>query len=153
MFIAPGLYAKEKRLAIPFVMCATLLFLGGVAFAHLLAFPMMWKFFASYQIANVQFLATLDDTFTMYVYTMLGAGFVFQMPLVVFVLARFGLVTAGFMLRKMKHAVLVIFVLAALITPSGDITTQIVFAAPMFVLYVVSIVVAWIFGKKRTIEA
>jgi sec-independent protein translocase protein TatC len=110
---------------------------------------MMWKFFASYQLENVKFLATLDDTFSFYVYTLLGAGAVFQMPIVVFFLARFGIVTAGFLARKIKYAVLIIFIVAAVITPSADVVTQTVFAAPMLVLYILSIGVAWIFGKKR----
>jgi sec-independent protein translocase protein TatC len=71
------------------------------------------------------------------------------MPIVVFFLARFGIVTAGFLARKIKYAVLIIFIVAAVITPSADVVTQTVFAAPMLVLYILSIGVAWIFGKKR----
>jgi sec-independent protein translocase protein TatC len=79
----------------------------------------------------------------------LGLGLVFQMPMLVFFLARFGVVTAGFLLRKIKYAVLIIIVVAAIITPSGDPVNLAIFAAPMFVLYLVSVGVAWLFGKKR----
>jgi sec-independent protein translocase protein TatC len=153
LFVAPGLYAKEKRMAIPFVFFSSILFFTGALFAHMIAFPTMWRFLASYQIGGVKFLPQLDDTFTFYVYTILGAGLVFQMPMLVFTLARFGLVTARFMFRNMKYAVLIIFVVAAIITPSADVVSQTVIAAPMLVLYLVSIGVAWMFGKKRTREA
>ena len=152
LFVAPGLYAREKRLAIPFVFCSTLLFAGGAAFAHLVAFPMMWRFFASYQLNGVQFLPTLDLTLSMYIKVIVGLGVIFQMPVLVFFLARFGIVTASFLLRKIKYAILIIVVVAAIATPSADVFSQLVFAAPMFVLYLVSIVVAWIFGKKRNTE-
>ena len=83
----------------------------------------------------------------------LHVGLIFQMPLLVFVLARFGMVSAKFLLKHIKYAILIIFVLAALITPSGDLVTLIIFAAPMLALYAVSIAVAWIFGRKRELEA
>jgi sec-independent protein translocase protein TatC len=150
IFVAPGLYAREKRLAIPFVFFSSLLFIGGAAFAHLVAFPMMWRFFASYQLYNVEFLPTLDLTLSLYVKVIIGLGLIFQMPILVFFLARFGVVTASFLVRKIKYAILIIVIVAAIATPSADIFSQLVFAAPMFVLYLVSIVVAWIFGKKKT---
>ena len=149
LFVAPGLYSKEKRMAIPFVFFSSLLFFCGAAFAHIIGFPTMWQFLASYQIAGVRFLPNLDDTFTFYTYTILGSGLVFQMPMLVFTLARFGLVTAGFLLRKTKYAILIIFIVAAIITPSADVVSQTVIAAPMIVLYAISIGVAWLFGKKR----
>ena len=160
LFVAPGLYAKEKKVLLPFVFCSSLLFLGGAWFAHKIAYPSMWKFFASYERAAVggdvskglQFFPDLDTTFSFYVKVILGLGLVFQMPVLVFFLARFGVITAGFMLRKFKYAVLIIFVVAAIITPSGDPVNLAVFAAPMLVLYLFSIGVAWLFGKKREPE-
>ena len=149
LFVAPGLYAKEKKVVIPFVLLATGLFGAGATFAHKVAFPAMWKFFASYEMGVVRFFPTLDDTFSFYVKTILGLGLIFQMPILVFFLARFGVVTAGFLVKKIRYAVLIIFIAAAVITPSGDPVTLIIFAAPMLVLYVVSIGVAWLFGKKR----
>lgn len=148
LFVAPGLYAKEKKVVIPFVLCSSVLFLGGAWFAHAIAFPSMWRFFASYELGGLQYMPSLDQTFSLYVKVILGLGLVFQMPMLVFFLARFGVITSGFMVRKFKYAVLIIFVVAAIITPSGDPVNLAVFAAPMFVLYVVSIGVAWAFGKK-----
>jgi sec-independent protein translocase protein TatC len=128
------------------------LFFLGAYFAHAVAFPSMWRFFASYAVGGISFFPTIDDTFSFYVKTILGLGLVFQMPMGVFFLARFGVVTAGFLVRKIKYAVLIIVVVAAVITPSGDPLTLAVFAAPMLVLYVVSIGVAWLFQKKQAPE-
>lgn len=153
LFVAPGLYRKEKRLVLPFVFFSSVLFFLGAYFAHLVAFPSMWRFFASYAVEGIRFFPTIDETFGFYVKAILGLGIIFQMPMVVFFLARFGAVTAGFLIRKIKYAVLIIVVVAAVITPSGDPLTLAVFSAPMLVLYVVSIGVAWLFQKKRTDDA
>jgi len=153
LFVAPGLYAKEKRVVVPFVFFSSILFFAGAYFAHTIAYPSMWRFFASYEIEGLTFLPAIDITFSFYVKVVLGLGLVFQMPMLMFFLSRFGIVTAGFLLRKFKYAVLIIFVVAAVITPSADIVTQLIFVAPMLVLYLVSIGVAWMFGKKRPADA
>jgi sec-independent protein translocase protein TatC len=109
----------------------------------------MWRFFSSYQIEGLTYYPQLDVTFSFYTKMIVGLGLVFQMPLLVFFLARFGIVTAGFLVRKFKYAVLIIFILAAVVTPSADVVNQLIFAAPMMVLYGISIVVALIFAKKK----
>lgn len=152
LFVAPGLYAKEKKIVVPFVFFSSLLFMTGAWFGHTQGFPAMWRFFASYEIPGLTYMPALDITFGFYVKVILGLGLVFQMPILVFSLARFGMITAGFMLKHFKYAVLGIVVVAALITPSGDFATLMVFSAPMLVLYVVSIGVAWLFGKKKVTE-
>jgi sec-independent protein translocase protein TatC len=149
LFVAPGLYAREKKVVLPFVFFSSLLFFTGAYFAHTVGFPSMWRFFASYEMGGLEFRPMLDDTFAFYVKIVLALGLVFQMPMAVFFLARFGVVTAAFLIRKIKYAVLIIVVLAAVITPSGDPLTLAIFSAPMLVLYVVSIGVAWLFQKKR----
>ena len=149
IFVAPGLYAREKRVVLPFVFFSSVLFFGGAYFAHVLGYPYMWRFFASYERAGLQFLPTLDLAFSLYVKVILGMGAAFQMPVLVFWLARFGIISAKFLIRKFKYAMLFIVIAAAIITPSGDPVTLLVFSAPMVVLYLVSIVVAWLFAKKR----
>jgi sec-independent protein translocase protein TatC len=150
LFVAPGLYAKEKRVVVPFVLFSTILFGAGAAFSHLVAFPSMWRFFASYNgIGGLQFFPTIDETFGLYVKVTLGLGLVFQMPLLVYFLSKFGIVTWRFLAKQFRYALLIIVILAAIITPSADIATQMVFAVPMLVLYVISIGVAWVFGKKK----
>jgi len=149
LFIAPGLYSNEKRLAIPFVLFTTIGFVAGAAFNHYIAFPFMMAFFASFNNADLAFMPKLDDVFGLYTKMLLGMGVVFQMPTVVYFLAKMKMVTARFLLRHFKYAFLIIFVAAAVITPTGDMMTQAIFAAPMVGLYLLSIVIAWIVGPKR----
>ena len=93
----------------------------------------------------------LDLTFSFYVKVILGLGLTFQMPMLVYSLARFGIVSAKFLVKQFRYAVLIIVIVAAVITPSADVVTLVIFAAPMLVLYVVSIGVAWLFGKPKRV--
>jgi len=149
MFIAPGLYSNEKRLAIPFVVFTTAGFVLGAAFNHYIAFPFMMAFFASFNTVDLAFMPKLEEVFGLYSKMLIGMGIVFQMPTVVFFLAKMKLVTARFLARNFKYAVLIIFIAAAVITPTGDMMTQTIFAAPMLTLYLLSIVIAWLVGPKR----
>lgn len=149
LFIAPGLYAKEKRLAIPFVVSSSALFISGAAFSHYLVFPAAWTFFASFSNDYIEFLPRVGPVFGMYVKLMLGIGLTFQLPVLIFVLARLGIVTAGFLLRNFKYAVLIIFIVAAVITPDGNPVTQVLVGGPMVVLYLFGIAAAWLFGKSK----
>ncbi|HSK10605.1 MAG TPA: twin-arginine translocase subunit TatC [Vicinamibacterales bacterium] len=149
LFVAPGLYAREKRLAIPFILLATIGFIGGAAFSHYIAFPWMWQFLAGFANEDLVFAPKIQPVFSLYMKMALAMGVVFQMPAVIYFLARMGLVTARFLIRNFKYAVLIIFVAAAVITPSGDMVTQTVLAGPMIGLYFISIFIAWLFGRKR----
>ncbi len=149
MFIAPGLYSNEKRLAIPFVVLTTFGFVLGAAFNHYIAFPFMMAFFASFNTADLAFMPKLEDVFGLYSKMLVGMGLVFQMPTIVYFLAKMKLVTARFLLAQFKYAFLIIFIIAAVITPTGDMMTQTIFAAPMVGLYMLSIVIAWVVGPKR----
>jgi sec-independent protein translocase protein TatC len=153
LFVAPGLYAREKKVVIPFVLASSALFGTGVWFAHRLAFPSMLRFFATYEMGGIKYFPRLEDIFGFYVKVVLGLGLIFQLPILVFFLARFGMLTAGFMLRKFKYAVLIIFIIAAVITPTGDPVNLMIFAAPMLGLYILSIGVAWLFAKKKRRDA
>jgi len=149
LFIAPGLYSNEKKFAIPFVAMSTIGFLGGAAFNHYIVFPWMMSFFASFNTADLAFMPRLEDTFDLYTKMLLGMGVVFQMPTLVYFLAKMKILTARFLVRNLKYAILIIFVAAAVITPSGDMVTQTLFATPMIGLYLLSIVIAWVVGPKR----
>ena len=148
LFIAPGLYANEKRLAIPFALIASALFVGGAAFSHYILFPMAWRFFAGYSNEFLAFTPRVEPVFGLYVKLLLAMGAVFQLPMLMFVLAKLGVVTARFLIRNFKYAILLIFIFAAIVTPDGSMVVQVVMAGPMIGLYVVSIGVAWMFGKK-----
>jgi sec-independent protein translocase protein TatC len=148
-FVAPGLYSNEKRFAIPFVFLSTVFFALGAAFSHYIAFPWTMQFFASYETDYMVFVPTIKPVFAMYVKMALAMGLVFEMPTAVYFLARVGVVTAGFLLRQFKYAVLVIFIAAAILTPGTDVVSQAMMAGPMIVLYLISILIAWMVGKKR----
>jgi sec-independent protein translocase protein TatC len=149
MFVAPGLYKKEKKVVVPFVASAAVLFGTGVWFAHVYAFPAMVQFLVGFSNEFVEVMPQLSLFFGFYVKMVLALGIIFEMPMLVFFLARFGIITAGFMIRRMKYAVLIMFVIAAIITPTTDPVGMMMFAGPMCLLYVMSIGVAWLFGKKK----
>ena len=149
LFIAPGLYANEKKLAVPFVVFASALFIGGAAFSHYVLFPFAWKFFASFSNEFVVFTPRIEPVFALYVKLLLAMGLIFQLPMLMFVLARFGLVTARFLSRNFKYAVLITFVISAIVTPDGSMVPQVIMAGSMIALYILSIGVVWLFGKKR----
>ena len=148
LFIAPGLYANEKKLAVPFVLLSTIGFLSGALFNHYVVFVWMMKFFASFNTPDLVFLPKLDEVFDLYTKMLLGMGLIFQMPTIVFFLAKMKLVTWRFLARNFKYALLIIFVAAAVITPSGDMITQTIFAAPMIGLYLLGIVIAWFVAPR-----
>jgi sec-independent protein translocase protein TatC len=150
LFIAPGLYAHEKRMAIPFILMSSLFFIGGAAFSHFVVFPLTWRFFVSFTSDYLTFMPRIEPAFSLYIKMILAFGLVFQMPTIVLFLARMGVVTARFLWKHTKYAILIIFIVAAVVTPSADAFTQTAMAAPMIGLYLFSIVLAWIFGKKKT---
>ena len=149
LFVAPALYAKERRYAIPFVVLSSVGVVAGAAFSHYVAFPLMWRFFASFSNEMVSFMPRIEDSFSLYMRMLLGMAAVFQMPALVFFLARMGVVTGRWMARQFKYAILVIFIVAAVITPSADMASQTIVAVPMIGLYLISIAIAWMFGKKK----
>jgi sec-independent protein translocase protein TatC len=150
LFVAPGLYANEKKLAIPFVMLSSVFFVMGAAFAHYVVFPLTWKFFQSFAGDTLTFMPRIEPAFGLYVKLMLTFGLIFQMPTLVLFLARMGVITARFLIRNMKYAILIMFIVGAVLSPGTDPVGQVMMAGPMFLLYVISIALAWMFGKKKT---
>ena len=152
-FVAPGLYAKERKYVIPFVLFSTVGTLGGASFAHYLMFPATIAFFGTFNSTVMRFVPRVEDTFDLYKGMMIGMILVFQMPTLVFFLARLRLVTARFLWRNFKYAILIIFILAAVLTSSPDWWNQTVFALPMIALYLISIAIAWMVAPKRDDKA
>jgi len=152
MFIAPGLYAREKKMAIPFVALSTAGFIGGAATNHYIMFPFMMKFFGGFNSADLLFLPSLDAVFSLYTKFLIAMGLIFQMPTIVMFLAKMGMVTARFLIRNIKYAVLITFIVSAVITPTADPGTQTLFALPMIALYILSIGIAWLVAPKRVSE-
>jgi sec-independent protein translocase protein TatC len=148
-FIAPGLYATEKKFAVPFVVFTTIGSIGGALFSHYLLFPATITFLGTFHSRTMKFVPRVEDTFELYKNMIIGMVAVFQMPTLVFFLARMRLVTARFLWRNIKYAILIIFIAAALLTSSADAWNQTIFAAPMIGLYLISIVIAWIVAPKK----
>ena len=142
-FVAPGLYSREKKFAIPFVFFASIFFIGGALFSHYMLFPWAWTFLAGFTTDYMEFFPRIQPAFSLYVKLLLSCGVVFQMPTAVFFLARVGAVTPGFLIRNTKYAILLIFIFAAVLTPTGDPVVLTLMAMPMMALYGLSIVIAW----------
>jgi sec-independent protein translocase protein TatC len=149
LFIAPGLYQHEKKAAIPFVVMSSTFFIGGAAFAHYLVFPLTWQFLGSFANDTVTFMPRVEPAFSLYMKLILTFGLIFQMPTLVLFLAKLGLVSSRFLIKNMKYAILIMFIVGAVLSPGTDPVGQIAMAGPMFLLYLLSILLAWLFGKKR----
>ncbi|MEJ7713819.1 MAG: twin-arginine translocase subunit TatC [Pyrinomonadaceae bacterium] len=150
-FVSPGLYPHERTYATPFIGLSTISFVIGAAFAYYVIFPPAVTYLLGLG-PDFQLLLKADDYFDFIILIMLAMGAVFQMPAITYVLARIGLVTAGFLVRIWKVSTVVILVASAVLSPTNDVLNMMLFAAPMVVLYFVSIFVAWIFGRERTVE-
>jgi sec-independent protein translocase protein TatC len=148
-FVSPGLYPHERAYVTPFIILSSISFVLGAAFAYYVIFPPAAKYLLGLG-SDFRLLLKANDYFDFIILIMLGMGVVFQMPAVTYVLARIGLVTAGFMVKIWKTALIVILISAAVLSPTSDIANMLLFAAPMMVLYIISILVAWIFNKPRT---
>ena len=148
-FVSPGLYPHERGYVTPFIALSSVSFVLGAMFAYYILFPPAARYLLGLG-EDFRLLLKADDYFDFIILVMLGMGLVFQMPAITYVLARIGIVNASFLVRVWKTAVIVILIVAAVLSPTSDIPNMMLFAAPMFVLYVVSIFVAWIFGKPRT---
>jgi len=148
-FVAPGLYEKEKRYARPFVLFATLFFILGAVFCYFVVFPLGYAFFLEqYKTIGVEPAIRISEYLSFTARMLLAFGVTFEMPVVTFFLARLGMVTHRTLLAFGRYAVLVIFIVAALLTPP-DAASQVLMAAPLLVLYGISIGVAYAFGQER----
>ncbi len=147
-FIAPGLYQKEKKYAVPFVLMTTCFFSLGALFAYFIVFPWACRFFLTLG-HDFQPVITVDQYFGFALKVILGIALVFELPTLVFFLAKMGLITARWMVRNFKYAVLLIFVIAAVITPTPDMITQSIVAVPMLALYGLSILIALVVGRGK----
>jgi sec-independent protein translocase protein TatC len=151
LFIAPGLYAHEKRWAIPFVLMMTFFCLVGAAFSHYVVFPITWQFFVSFSVSDfIEMQPRVEPAFSLYLRLVLACAVTFQLPTVVLFLAKMGLASPRFMIRNFKYAVLVIVLAAAVLSPDGSGVGMFAMGGPVVLLYIFSIGLAWAFGKKKT---
>jgi sec-independent protein translocase protein TatC len=147
-FIAPGLYKNERRYVAPFMFSTVGLFMAGGFFAYKMVYPAALDFLIDYS-AQFTPMITINEYTDLFMTIVLGLGVVFEMPILVFFLAMFGIVSPGWMWRNLRYSILVIFIIAAVITPTTDIMNMCIFAAPMIILYLVSIGVAYLVHPKQ----
>jgi sec-independent protein translocase protein TatC len=150
-FVAPGLYQKEKKYVIPFVTFTTIFFLVGAAFGYFIMFPWACRFFLNLG-SDFTPVLTVDNYFSLMLKLLLGIGLVFETPTLVFFLSKLGVITSRWMIRNFKYAVLAVFIIAAVITPTPDMVNQSILAVPMLALYSLGIPIAFFFGKESKIR-
>ena len=148
MFIAPGLYQNEKRFVVPFVVFSTILFVGGALFGYFIVFPFGFKFFLGFANEYIQALPSVKQYFSFSIKLLFAFGIVFELPVVIFFLSKMGLVTPEFLRKKRKYALLLTFVMAAILTPP-DVITQLMMAGPLIPLYEIGIIIARIARRRK----
>ncbi len=153
MFISPALYKHERSYVTPFIGLSTVSFVLGAAFAYYILFPPAARYLLNLGGGEFQLLLRASDYLDLITIIMLAMGVIFQMPAVSYVLSRIGIISAGFLVRSWKISLVIILIVAAVVSPTGDIPNMMLFATPMMALYVVSIFIAWLFGKKRRTDA
>ena len=151
MFIAPGLYKKEKKYVFPFVFFSTILFVGGALFGYFVVFPFGFKFFMGFANESIQALPSVNQYFSFAVKLLFAFGVVFELPVVVFFLTKMGVVTPEFLKQKRKYAILLTFVMAAILTPP-DVITQCMMALPLIILYEIGIFISIMARVRREKE-
>lgn len=152
-FIAPGLYENEKRYLLPIVFFSSLFFLGGAMFGYFFVFPVGFQFFASFASDYITPMVSTKEFLTFSVRLLLAFGFVFELPIFAFFLARLGLISAQFLRRQRKIAIVLIFIIAGVLTPGPDVFSQLLMAGPLLILYELSVLICHMFGKKPQPEA
>jgi sec-independent protein translocase protein TatC len=148
MFISPGLYRREKRYVVPFMVSTIALFTSGGYFGYRIVYPRALEFLIEFS-KQFQPMITIGEYTSLFLSIILGMGLIFEMPTLIFFLALMGIVSAGFMWRNFRYAILLIFIMAAIVTPTPDVLSMCIFAAPMVALYVLSIGVAWFVQRGR----
>jgi sec-independent protein translocase protein TatC len=148
MFISPGLYRNEKRYVVPFMVSTIALFTCGGYFGYKIVYPAALNFLIDFG-KQFQPMITIGEYTQLFLSIILGMGLIFEMPILVFFLALMGIVSAGFMWKNFRYSILIIFIIAAIVTPTTDILNMCIFAAPMIALYAISIGVAWVVHPKQ----
>jgi sec-independent protein translocase protein TatC len=147
-FVAPGLFSHEKRVAVPFSVLSSICFIGGAAFGYFVVFPPAFRFLVGYNNEFLTSLPAVSEYFSLAIRLLLAFGVIFEMPIFMVFLAKVGLVDVGFLNRNRKYAILINFIIAAILTPTPDVVNQMMMGVPLMVLYEISVLAVWAFGKK-----
>ena len=148
MFISPGLYRREKRYLVPFMVSTIALFISGGYFGYKIVYPRALEFLIHLG-SQMQPMITISEYTQLFMSIVLGMGLIFEMPILVFFLAFMGIMSPGFMIKNFCYAIMIIFIIAAIVTPSPDALNMCIFAAPMLGLYALSIGVAWLVHPEQ----
>ncbi len=147
-FIAPGLYKHEKKVLIPFTLLSSVCFLSGSAFGYVVVFPPAFNFLVGYNNDFLVSLPSVSEYFSLALRLLLAFGAIFEMPVLMVFLAKVGVVSVSFLNKNRKYAILINFIIAAVLTPTPDVVNQMMMGVPLMILYEVSVVAVWLFGKK-----
>ncbi len=151
-FISPALYPHEKKYVVPFVLSTSFFFVLGGLFGYFVVFPFTCRFFLQLG-SDFQPIITIDKYFNLAIEIILGIAIVFELPVVIFILSKLGILTPKFMMKNLKYAILIAFVVAGIITPTPDAITQTIVAGPFILLYIIGIFVSWLAqGKKEEVD-
>ncbi len=148
-FVAPGLYEHEKKWALPFVVFSSIFFVGGALFGYIVVFPAAFNFLAGYAGQDLKLLPSVSEYFSLTIKLLLGFGAAFELPIFMVFMALIGLIDARMLRKNRKYALLIIFILAAVLTPTPDVVNQCLLAAPLLILYEISIFLVALIGKRR----
>ncbi len=148
-FVAPGLYEHEKKWALPFVVFSSIFFVGGAFFGYIVVFPAAFNFLAGYAGRDLKLLPSVSEYFSLTIKLLLGFGAAFELPIFMVFMALIGLIDARMLRKNRKYALLIIFILAAVLTPTPDVVNQCLLAAPLLILYEISIFLVALIGKRR----
>lgn len=153
-FIAPGLYRHERRAVVGFVFSSTALFLTGIAFGYFIMLPYILRFLISFGVGGpFEPYISINEYFELILIVLLGLGVIFELPIVIFFLSFFGIVTPRFLVKNFRYAMLLITILAAIVTPTPDATTMLIFMAPMIALYFVGVGVSFVVVRRKRARA
>ncbi|MCM2284326.1 MAG: twin-arginine translocase subunit TatC [Desulfobacula sp.] len=148
MFVSPGLYREEKKYFLPIVVLSIIFFILGSSFGYFIAFPYGFQFFLEFSTDSIHAMLSMKEYLSFSSTLLLAFGFIFELPLVLSFMARMGLVSVSFLQKNRKYAILIIFIVAAVLTPGPDVISQLLMAGPLMILYEIGIIGARIFGKK-----
>jgi sec-independent protein translocase protein TatC len=146
--LAPGLYRHEKRVLLPFSFLSTICFVSGAIFGYFVVFPPAFRFLVGYSNDYLISLPSVSEYFSLALRLLIAFGVIFEMPVLMVFLAKIGVVNLSFLNKNRKYAILVNFIIAAILTPTPDVVNQLMMAIPLMILYEISVVAVWIFGKK-----
>ena len=151
-FVAPGLYNYEKKVVLPFSFLSSICFLGGTAFGYFIVFPPAFRFLVGYSTDFLSPMPAVTEYFSLALRLLIAFGVIFELPILMVFLAKIGIVDVAFLNKNRKYAILINFIIAAILTPTPDVVNQMLMGVPLLVLYEVSVLAVWLFGRKKFIH-